>query len=270
MKKIWQKFFFYSGVLLFSFTLAYVLFFTNQVRCLLVAWSSDVELIAEGVYVEVGMSESEKALLLEDLELARERIAFFFGDCHSKPFVIAGHTSRVMAKYGANLKSPGMNHVTPVGSYIVLGPEGLNVDVISHEICHAELMERVGWANREFNIPTWFDEGLALMLDYRYANADAMWLMLTEDGKHAPALTELENMHDFMRYTRVSPYLSYVTAMREVARWWSVVGPEGFDAFVSLVKKGKDFQDAYAETETVFALQAKKEQAFTQKKASYP
>lgn len=52
-------------------------------------------------------------------------------------------------------------------SVILIGPKGTNTDVVAHEWSHAELEERVGFMYRFLNIPTWFDEGLAMQVDHR-------------------------------------------------------------------------------------------------------
>jgi hypothetical protein len=49
-----------------------------------------------------------------------------------------------------------------------LGPEGQNIDVIAHEYMHAEVHHRVGWLNYSLNVPIWFMEGLATLVDFRY------------------------------------------------------------------------------------------------------
>ena len=69
------------------------------------------------------------------------------------------------ASFGSN--STGKTHLTPLGECIVLGPDGSNVDVAAHEFVHAETWYRVGWVNHLLSVPTWFNEGVALIVDYR-------------------------------------------------------------------------------------------------------
>lgn len=234
----------YALVSLITLILAYGLFFINQLRCIMVSYSG-LRQVEERVYVDPEMDDIEVQLLIMNIEQSKDRLALFFDTVTAEPVIIAGATKKIMENYGANMKSPGMNHITLLGTFIVLGPGGLNRDVISHELVHSELVSRIGWYNRETEIPTWFDEGLALMLDYRYANAETLWMMLTANGKNAPSLIELESMHNFMRYTEQSPFLSYVTSSREVTRWWKIVGLKGFNEFTQLIKEGEDFEEAY-------------------------
>ncbi|MBT33101.1 MAG: hypothetical protein CMO01_25865 [Thalassobius sp.] len=255
MKKLFKVAFFYSFIVITTISVAYGIFFINQIRCIMVSYSgTGLREVDNGIYVDPEMDDIEVQLLLLNIEQSRDRVSLFFDSITASPTIIAGPSKDIMKKYGANLRSPGMNHITFLGTYIVLGPGGLNRDVISHELVHSELVSRVGWVNRETKIPTWFDEGLALMLDYRYANSDAMWMMLTSNGKNAPELPELANMHDFMRYTEKSPFFSYVTSMREVSRWWNIVGLEGFNEFSELLKQGYSFEEAYQMTESRYTF----------------
>jgi len=62
-----------------------------------------------------------------------------------------------------------------VNSYIVVSPEYLNVDILAHELTHAEVHARVftGRLWDWLSIPTWFDEGIALQNDYLEKTLDS-------------------------------------------------------------------------------------------------
>ena len=51
---------------------------------------------------------------------------------------------------------------------LAIGQQGQNVDVVAHELMHAEIAERVGFWNRATKLPVWFDEGLAMQVDFRH------------------------------------------------------------------------------------------------------
>ena len=226
----------------------YVLSHLAQMRCLLVAYSA-LEEVSPGVYVDPQMAASERQTLLQALDQAQARLRFFFDSLESRPTIIVGTSPQVMRRYGSPLIPPGMNHATPFGSYIVLGPGGLNADVICHELCHAELLARIGWYARRHQVPTWFDEGLALMFDYRYASSHTLWSWLTDGGKNAPPLSQLDTMDEFLAVSQRSPYLSYVTAMKEVFRWMSIVGRPGLDELLARLRAGEGFAAVYQELE---------------------
>ena len=50
---------------------------------------------------------------------------------------------------------------------VSIGPNGQNVDVVAHELMHAEIASRTGFLKRMRTIPIWFDEGLAMQVDFR-------------------------------------------------------------------------------------------------------
>ena len=60
-----------------------------------------------------------------------------------------------------------MTHYRPTAAISVFGPAGQTVDVLAHELAHAELLQRVGYFTMEFCVPAWFDEGLAVQFDER-------------------------------------------------------------------------------------------------------
>ncbi|MDW7694362.1 hypothetical protein R9C00_06400 [Flammeovirgaceae bacterium SG7u.111] len=244
MKKKTANYLFYAFIASGTFALAYAYLFSSQLRCMLVPISS-LEEVAPNIYVEEEMVDEQVSNFLFAVAEAEERLHTFFDPTYAQPVIIAGNSPTVMQTYGMQSSSPGMNHITPFGSYIVLGAEGLNVDVICHELVHAELLARLGWLKREQEIPAWFDEGLALLLDHRYKDTKKTWILLTDYGKKAPSLNELKEMSEFQKYTEISPFLSYVTASLEVDRWWKIVGKEGLSQMIEKLNEGHSFAKAY-------------------------
>ncbi|MBY6203803.1 hypothetical protein [Halomonas denitrificans] len=96
---------------------------------------------------------------------AAARIEAVFGAPQSRPRMLVVADEQIAAAWGAN--ATASMHRAPWGACIVLGPEGRNVDVIAHEWLHAEIQHRVGFWRFLREIPTWFDEGAALIVDHR-------------------------------------------------------------------------------------------------------
>jgi hypothetical protein len=92
-------------------------------------------------------------------------------------------------------------------------------------------------------IPRWFDEGLAVQFDDRYSEEE--WRLRTDNGRTAPKLDEIGVI-------KGSDWLSYATAKHEVRRWLDIVETKGLLAFLSAVRNGADFQDAYQSTELAY------------------
>jgi len=98
-------------------------------------------------------------------ERAAARIEATFGAPRSRPRILVVADAEAAAAWGAN--GTASMHRAPWGSCIVLGPEGRSVDVIAHEWLHAEIQHRVGFWRFLREMPTWFDEGAALLVDHR-------------------------------------------------------------------------------------------------------
>jgi len=96
---------------------------------------------------------------------AGRRIGDVYGQPDSKPIFLITVDAETARRWGAN--ETASMHRLPWGSCVIIGPEGLNVDVIAHEWLHAEIQHRLGFWNFLKEMPVWFDEGAALTLDYR-------------------------------------------------------------------------------------------------------
>ena len=101
---------------------------------------------------------------------ARERIRDRFGPPLANPTIVNFQTAEDNWPFTFN--PYGSTHFLPWKTCVVFGPKGQSVDVVAHELMHAELVERVGYWQRLMHIPTWFDEGLAMQVDdrVRYRN----------------------------------------------------------------------------------------------------
>jgi len=95
----------------------------------------------------------------------KQRVDSTFGEMIASPKIILVSNEDEAAKFGAN--STATAHYSPLGTCIVLGPKGQNVDVTAHELTHAEVGYRTGWFTHWLEIPVWFNEGVALLVDHR-------------------------------------------------------------------------------------------------------
>ena len=135
------------------------------IGCQLITPSGYLE-IEPNIFFSPSINSIESDELLFTINLAKSRINNTFGNMTSSPKVIITVTENEAVSFGSN--SYGVAHLSPLGQCIVLGPEGQNIDVIAHEYAHAEVHHRVGWLNYLLNVPTWFMEGIATLVDFRY------------------------------------------------------------------------------------------------------
>lgn len=201
-------------------------------------------MIAPNVYVTPQMPMEMRDTLLLHLQKAQKRITGFFGSQQARPLIIAGHDLQAIRYFGAVNARTGLTHLAVTGAYIVLEPDGINTDVLAHELCHAELMARVGWWSRTFEVPAWFDEGLAMLLDGRFPEAETEWQTFTQNGQYAPPLhTISSNRHFFGNPHHV--YLNYLTARHEVNDWYATQQQHGLLTLCKCLSEGTPFQQCY-------------------------
>ncbi len=163
-------------ILLFGFVLSFILYrlFPQVLPCTLVPLGDFVE-IKEGVFVENPMLEAEGQKLIRNIAIATLRIRDFWGKNNGKATIIFCKNESTYLYLTKSDKGAAFSVGTPIHSWIILNKDANNVDVIAHEMCHDELMTELGWWKSKTKVPTWFDEGLALMFDYRFvASQDSL------------------------------------------------------------------------------------------------
>ena len=211
-----------------------------------------------GLYISDEATASQRDSLLHSIARSRQRIRAFWGRQVGDSSIIFCHDKSTYSKFALMDEGAGCSLGTPTGSWIVLNPDGLNVDVISHEMCHDELFTRLGWFKTKNSVPQWFDEGLALMVDYRFTNPDTTrrhhdyldeWMMMTHHGSDGMELTDIRTVKGFFGGDRHYVNKAYLTSGLEVSRWLSVVGTSGLHDLLRAVRQGESFDTAYQRLE---------------------
>ncbi len=267
-----RLFFRYVLPLLIALPLAFLLLYPQLLRCLRIEQSADFRLLTNAdpngpVYVNRTATARQQTQLRQHVRLARDRIQrFWAGRRQGRAVLIYCPQQADYERYCVGGEGAGCSLGTPWGqSFLILGPEGNNADVIAHELCHDELFARLGWWRVKRQIPQWFNEGLALMVDYRFSSPD-VWEhpdASTPDASPADAgyddevlahypvikLADLETTRDFFGGDYGHVMLAYQTAAGEVSRWLGVVGRAGVPALAGAVAEGVDFGNAYRRLE---------------------
>jgi hypothetical protein len=182
--------------------------------------------IAPGVFVEPDMPASERARLAGIVRQAERRIPEYLGDRRARPRILTSATRTATYR-------------TPFCDCIYLGPQGRNVDVVAHEMAHTELTARTGYWRATRQVPTWFDEGMALHVDLRPVFGEKAY------RKIAPRrLADMETTATF----HSASFASFVTARHEYEIWYARVGRAGLLSLLEQVRRGRPFTEAYAES----------------------
>lgn len=188
------------------------------------------------------------------------RVDSFFAGKKSKPIIIVCSNPQQYQKYCSSTEGAGCSLGTPWGnSFVILNTQGMNVDVISHEMSHTELLEQLGWWTIATKIPQWFNEGIALMLDRRFVNNpdkigryfDYMdeWLYYTGGGQQILELRDIASIKGFFNNNQKQVMLAYMSAGLEVSYWLILSEKDGLQRLISDLEHDKSFEEAYRNAE---------------------
>lgn len=123
--------------------------------------------IDDGVYAARGLPPQARLHALTALHAARGRIAATFGVPVARPITIIAADDHEAARFGLADDVPGTAFISPLRTEVVLNLAHFGIDVSAHELVHAEVAQRLGFWTRVFELPVWFDEGVAVQLDRR-------------------------------------------------------------------------------------------------------
>lgn len=245
----------------------YFFLYPQVLHCQIIAFSN-FEKVNDEIYASPFLDIPQRRNILGVIKKAEMRIDSFWQGKQSHPKVIVCETPQEYQKYCQSIEGAGCSLGTPWGqSYVILNAQGLNVDVISHEMSHVELLERLGWWKTTMDIPQWFNEGTALMLDKRFVNnpdslgryLDYMdeWLYQTGGGQNILELKDISSVKGFFVGGSKEVMLAYMTSGLEVSCWLAYNGKEGLPKLLTEIKKGRSFEESYLDLEKKARLKNK-------------
>lgn len=203
--------------------------------------------IAPHIYVDREISAGSAMRLLNIVEKARVRAAYFYGELIAEPDILFCSTMECYRKFGAI----GLGYT--LGNTILISPYGARAAIVSHELSHVELAARLGGQPEVMDeIPQWFDEGTAVMVSLAYEFSDEAWLEACHNGESSPRLSEIESVEGWNHVTGangVNMQRSYGTARQEVARWYAKAGRKGLEQLLQALKDRENFHEVYRSIE---------------------
>jgi hypothetical protein len=240
-KKIITRTFLVLLILVPVAALAHFIIFPQQTRSILIDWSGFKK---DGrLYYDTKTSQSKIDTLKALIENANNRIANFWGEKISNPKIIFCATATDFSKYSNAPDAPAITHLK-LGSYIVLSNNGVDPDIIAHEISHAELYERVGFFKWTFSIPMWFKQGLAMQNDLRDYYSEDTLKTISDNFKSLPDVRHFKKDAEFYAGTHKQVMLNYMTARHEFTNWYT---KQKLDQLIKDLNSGKSFEAAFIE-----------------------
>ena len=216
-----------------------------------------MEGVAPRVFVNKDMSLEKREQFSKIVSEAKIRIAEFYGEVLSQPEILACSTEECFVGLGAK-KQRGL-HLGK--SKILLSPRGLTIPILTHEWSHAELATRMeAWLDGVFgihSIPTWFNEGLAVVVSEEPAHSEKVWEHIVAAKLATPNLEDLVSLRQWKKAAMVFGDVDhgigipgkicvvYATAGHEVRKWHQRVGRDGLLKLIEKVKSSGDFERSF-------------------------
>lgn len=185
-------------------------------------------------------SEAEQQRYVQLTRDARTRIESTFGAAEAKPILVFFSSPDGFGPF--RLNAFGSTQFIGSRACVMVGPKGQNIDVIAHELVHAEIHHRVGYMKRFLQVPTWFDEGVAMQVDYR-----PRYALAPQDAPNAGAVRELTTFSSFFKGDENMVVHHYASAKQVVAAWLSKVGTASLYSRLQRMKNGESFAEIFAE-----------------------
>ena len=231
-----------SLILLLLLAAVYIFQFTGLGYRMSVPYRSSFEKVADNIYVNKNYSGNIKeAIQLTEEALERDRA--FFGElqCTDTTIIIFCDDDKLLSKLDGD-------HDTKTSytkkNYISVSDEYLNIDIIAHELTHAELHTRLNMKALK-SIPTWFDEGLATQNDYREQYGLDAWIEQTDNGKNALPLEDMDTGFEFYADPVEDRRFRYLNAKHEVSVWMDTHQQKGLLELLDKLNNGEEFDVAY-------------------------
>jgi hypothetical protein len=211
-------------------------------NCIIVSLSDEFEIINGNLYLSKDTPEGLKDSVIKVLKKADKRACEYWNieKQSENPKIIFCYSHDTFEKYSKSKTI--ISYKTPLGFYIVFGEGFIDLDMLSHEICHSELFSRIGFINSIREIPTWFDEGVAMQVDYREEYSEEKYNEIKESKPHK---INFENIRTVETFWSGEYYYNYIESRHEVKKWIKEVGEKGLEKLIERIREGEQFDEVY-------------------------
>ena len=198
--------------------------------------------VAPGILASSDVTIGQRLDFVRLHAAAKLRIANTFGATRASPLIVMGSTETLRRLFPGSSSYASTVYI-PFRSCVVVGPQGHDVDILAHEELHAEIHDRVGHWHRLTQIPTWFDEGLAMQVDYRERY---LW-SLKSGAVDSGTVKQWTSRSQFFSGNDEELTRHYAMAKEEVRLWLQKLGREHLFGFLERVRQGAGFVETYEE-----------------------
>jgi hypothetical protein len=214
--------------------------FPEIFRCCFVIVSNDFDEIGDNFFVSKDTPGNHRDSLQSLLHKANKRVSEFWNaeKREGNPIIIYCNSKSFFSEYSNHAKI--LTYKTPLYCYIVFGAEYIDLDMLSHELFHTELCARTGYFCN-VKLPTWFDEGLAMQVDYRKEYSEDKYRIM----KDSSVKIQISQISEPEQFYSGNYYFHFLLAKHEVGSWLQKTGKEGLQELIHRLTIGEDFNSIY-------------------------
>ncbi|MEN0045420.1 MAG: hypothetical protein AAF806_00030 [Bacteroidota bacterium] len=158
-KKYWTVTFFLLLIGISSF----LLYHQKNIKCIFIASNGDFVTVEDHIFVSKDTPLTFQNELLSLINYSQKTLQNFWKTPIEIPTIIYCHSFEYFQKLGAK----NTLALCRLGEYPVISPNGLDHEILTHEMCHAvtfELLEQ-NYFKYYTQLPAWLDEGIALQFN---------------------------------------------------------------------------------------------------------
>ncbi|AFS78292.1 hypothetical protein Curi_c12810 [Gottschalkia acidurici 9a] len=205
----------------------------------------DFQELDDNIYVYNSYGIDDKTIL-EVISEAKKRVRNFYGGLQSSPVIILSDDKKVLDKLNGDhdIMTAVFGNVY---SYISVSSEYFDVDILAHEMTHAETHARLYKGKIWYSaiVPVWFDEGIALQNDYREQYSEETWVEKTDNGTNIISLDEMDTSEEFYKGTKEDRRFRYMLSRHELKNWIEKKNVDSVNELLERVNQGEDFDTMY-------------------------
>ena len=218
---------------------AHFFIFPQETRCILIEFANFKQ--QQNVYYRNEVPANIVQRLLQARSDADKKVYGFWKDAgYIRYKLIYCEAAPDYENYG-RAGSPAVANIK-LGAYVVVPKNMFDVNILAHEINHTVLYRKIGWYKLHFEIPVWFDEGLAMQVDERnYYSIDTL-LRKRAAGIILPDVTQMNTPGKFQSGSTEQVMLNYATAKYVVHEWLT---KNSLDTFIKAINMGYSFEKSY-------------------------
>ncbi|WP_353097253.1 hypothetical protein [Tissierella praeacuta] len=205
----------------------------------------DFQELDDNIYLYNNYSVDEKTILKVTSE-AKKWVKDFHGELKSSPVIILSDDEKVIDR----LNGDHDTMTTVFGkaySYISVSSKYFNVDILAHEITHAETHARLYNGKLWYSsiVPVWFDEGLALQNDYREQYSEETYIEKTDNGINVIPLNEMDTPEEFYEGNTEDRRFRYMLSRHELHNWLEKNSIDYLNEILEKSNQDEDFNTMY-------------------------